>query len=100
MLNWIELEQHFRALEPALAYARIDAQWGSSGEHWRLAGAADTSAKSRFEALSRLAGDQLKTARIGGSRVVCADLVVPGLVDRTEAGLRDALERSVDQRVG
>jgi hypothetical protein len=64
MLNWIELEQHFRELDEALAYAFIDIQWGSSGEHWRLAGAASPSKKSRFEALSRLAGEHLKTSRL------------------------------------
>jgi hypothetical protein len=63
MLSWNELEQRFRELDEVLAFARIDVQWGSAGEDWSLAGPADPYTKSRFEALSRLAGDKLKTSR-------------------------------------
>ncbi len=62
MPTWKELETDFRELQAALQYSRLDAQWGSSGEHWRLAGGHDPNARRQFEALSYIAGEKLNEA--------------------------------------
>lgn len=59
--TWRVLEARFRELTPALAHARLDIQWGSSGDHWRLAGfLIDPSTRDRFSVLSCLAGRGLQ----------------------------------------
>lgn len=62
MPTWKELEVDFRELRTALQYSRLDAQWGTSGEHWRLAGGHDPNVRRQFEALSRIAGEKLSEA--------------------------------------
>lgn len=59
MPTWRELEHDFRELEPAFQFSRLDIQWGSAGVHYRIAGRPDVNAESRFEALSRMAGEKL-----------------------------------------
>jgi hypothetical protein len=59
MPTWRELEAEFRDLRAVLRYSRIDAQWGTSGEYWRLAGSNDSNARRRFEALAYTAGEKL-----------------------------------------
>jgi hypothetical protein len=56
MRTWLELEERFRALAPALQYCRLDAQWGAAGEYWRIAGSRATPATYEYEVLSALAG--------------------------------------------
>jgi len=62
MTSWTELENRFRELEPLLRSSRIDAQWGHSGEYWRIAGGSDLYAVKRFETISRIAGEKLRQA--------------------------------------
>jgi len=59
MPSWKDLENAFRELQAALQYSRLDAQWGSSGEHWRLAGTHKPNVERQFEALSYIAGEKL-----------------------------------------
>jgi hypothetical protein len=48
-------------LEPVLKNSRLDIQWGSAGEYWRIAGRSyETSATQRFEALAYMAGEKLR----------------------------------------
>jgi len=42
-------------------YHRLDYQWGSSGEHWNLAGGVSSAATREFETLATIAGDLLLT---------------------------------------
>jgi hypothetical protein len=42
-------------------YHRLDYQWGSSGEHWHLAGGVGSAATREFETLATIAGDLLLT---------------------------------------
>jgi hypothetical protein len=58
--SWLDFETRFRSLAPALQHVRLDRQWGSSGEHWHLAGGAST-ATHEFEALCAMAGRTLLT---------------------------------------
>ena len=60
MNSWLELEQRFRALAPALRHYRIDAQWGAAGDYWRIAGSASNPATTEYEILSTLAGQMLQ----------------------------------------
>ena len=61
MRTWREIEAEFRALGPALAYARLDVQWGNAGDHWRLAGTViDPVVRARFTTIAHLAGRKLK----------------------------------------
>lgn len=47
-----------------LQYSRLDAQWGSSREDWRLAGTHGRNITRRFEALAYVAGEKLKDTRV------------------------------------
>ena len=60
MESWLELEKRFRSLSGDLKYCRLDGQWGSAGEYWRIAGSARTPATEQYEILSSLAGQVLK----------------------------------------
>jgi len=60
MTSWIEIEAKFKEMGPLLRDSRIDAQWGHSGEYWRIAGALDVYAAKRFEAIARIAGEKLR----------------------------------------
>lgn len=60
MKSWLDLEQRFRNLVPALQHVRLDAQWGAAGEYWRLAGGGLTPASHEYEILSALAGQMLE----------------------------------------
>jgi hypothetical protein len=61
MLTWTDLEKQFHGLEAQLRFARLDGHWGgTAGEHWRVAGALDSVASRRFEALAALAGQKLR----------------------------------------
>lgn len=64
MLTWQDLEQKFHELEPPLRFARLDAQWGAAGEHWRVAGAPGPLETRRFEAVAALAGGKLRDSLI------------------------------------
>ena len=59
MPSWQELERRFNELEQGLQFSRIDGQTGAAGEHWRIAGPADSDAVQRFEALAQIASAQL-----------------------------------------
>lgn len=59
MPTWKELETDFRELQAALQSSRLDVQWGTSGEHWRLAGGHIQNDRRRFEALAHVAGEKL-----------------------------------------
>jgi hypothetical protein len=58
--TWLELEQRFRELQPALQASRIDIVTGSSQEHFTIAGAADREAIDRFKAVASIAGARLQ----------------------------------------
>ena len=62
MKTWLDLEARFRALEPALQYSRLDAQWGAAGEYWRVAGTVSPTARQEYELLSALGGRWLEQA--------------------------------------
>ena len=61
MLTWLELEARFRDVTHSFRFVRLDAQWGSSGEHWRLAGGHDVTLSRRFESLAALGGQKLRS---------------------------------------
>jgi hypothetical protein len=60
MKTWLDLEARFRALEPALQFCRLDAQWGAAGEYWRIAGNVSPMARQEYELLSGVAGQFLE----------------------------------------
>lgn len=64
MYSWKELEHEFCQLTQTLYDSRIDVQWGDGGEHWRIAGGADTYARQRFELLAHIAGEKLLQSSI------------------------------------
>ncbi|QLH51698.1 MAG: hypothetical protein HWD57_19275 [Candidatus Accumulibacter cognatus] len=53
------METRFLELEEQLRGARLDYQGGAAGEYWRVAASFDRLARSRFEAISKLAGRKL-----------------------------------------
>ena len=59
MLSWKELEEEFFKLKDALQSSRIDAQWGDSGEYWRIAGGMHKTVIQRFKQLACIAGEKL-----------------------------------------
>jgi hypothetical protein len=59
MNTWLDLEARLRALAPSLQFARLDAQWGAAGDHWRVAGGADPVVRQQFELLCGVAGQFL-----------------------------------------
>ena len=58
--TWLELEQRFNDLHPALQFSRIDIVTGASGEHFTIAGAADRESIDRFKAVAGIAGARLQ----------------------------------------
>jgi hypothetical protein len=58
--SWLELEQRFKELHPALQFSRIDIVTGSSGERFTIAGGADPGSIDRFKAVARIAGARLQ----------------------------------------
>ena len=56
MRSWLDFEERFRQLAPALQYLRLDFQWGSAGEYWRVCGMPTSPTVRQFEALARLVG--------------------------------------------
>jgi hypothetical protein len=68
MLSWKELETEFRALRNSFRDARVDGQWGSAGEYWRVAGTSDRNAERRFLALANVAGEKLAGALTPGTQ--------------------------------
>ena len=62
MKSWIEFEERFRRIAPSLQYQRIDFQWGTDGEYWRLCGGATSSVARQFSALAELSGIALLEA--------------------------------------
>jgi hypothetical protein len=69
---WRQLESDFRDLRSALAFTRLDVQWGIAGEHWRLAGVFDQIPSRRFEALARIAGRQMEQSNAPDAREIAA----------------------------
>lgn len=59
MPTWLELERRFLELEVQLRGARLDYQGGAAGEYWGVAASFDCIATSRFETVSKLAGNKL-----------------------------------------
>jgi hypothetical protein len=57
--TWLELEQRFKELDPALQFSRIDIVTGSSGEHFTIAGGVDRESIDRFKAVAGIAGARL-----------------------------------------
>jgi hypothetical protein len=60
MPSWQELEKKFSEVTHSMQGARVDGQWGSAGENWRVAAYFDLDAKKRFEAIARIAGKKLE----------------------------------------
>lgn len=56
MKSWLEFEERFRRIAPSLQYQRIDFQWGTDGEYWRLCGGATSTAARQFSGLAELSG--------------------------------------------
>jgi len=80
MPTWIELDQQFRELQPALRLHRLDYQWGDAGVYYHLAGGGISDATHRFEALARIAGAKLSE-------------LPPDLLTCLELGREDPAER-------
>ena len=59
MRTWLELEERFRRLNESLSFLRLDYQWGSAGEYWRLAGMQRTLEVREFVTLCEIAGRAL-----------------------------------------
>lgn len=57
--TWLELEQRFRELHPALQFSRLDIVKGSPGEHFTVAGGPDPETIDRFKTVARMAGARL-----------------------------------------
>lgn len=73
-LSWFDLEAKFKELTEELAETRVDAHWGGSvGEHWRLAGSFERTARQRFESTARMAGEKL-LAQLGNHPDIPAEL--------------------------
>lgn len=65
MSTWAELEQSFRALEPAMERATLDRQWGeSTDELWHFSGQLAPQTRNAFSALSVIAGKLLSSSDI------------------------------------
>ena len=62
MKTWLDFETRFRALAPAMQFLRLDAQWGSAGEYWHIAGGGNSHVIQQFEILANNAGQQLAKA--------------------------------------
>ncbi len=58
--TWLELEQRFKQLHPALQSSRIDIVTRASGDHFTVAGAADRESIDRFNDLAGIAGARLR----------------------------------------
>ena len=59
MQTWTELQKEFEQLAPKLSRARLDTQWGVTGEQWHLTGEATLEVRTRFYLLCQIAGDKL-----------------------------------------
>jgi hypothetical protein len=79
MNTWGGLSQQFRELKQALQYTRLDAQWGSSGEHWRFAGSSGSNAEKRYAILAQIAGKKLEEVLNPGVSVNDELLAEPNL---------------------
>jgi hypothetical protein len=60
MPSWQELETRFSEVVPGMKGARVDGQWGSAGEYWRVAAYFDLNTKKLFETIARIAGKKLE----------------------------------------
>ncbi len=60
MKSWIDLETRFNALVELLGPLRMDAQWGSAGEHWHITGMQSNHYVKEFKALASIAGQLLE----------------------------------------
>lgn len=69
MSSWKELDLRFRELIEPLRFTRVDAQWGSAGEHWHLVGLSNKNAEKRFLALTTMAGNKLLEILKPGSEI-------------------------------
>ena len=58
--TWLDIESRFRLLAPSTTGARLDAQWGAAGEHWRIAGLFQPVARQELELLCGVAGQFLE----------------------------------------
>lgn len=56
MKTWLEFEERFRLIAAPLQYLRIDFQWGSAGEYWRLCGMPPNQLTRQFDNLAELSG--------------------------------------------
>jgi hypothetical protein len=80
MRTWVDLEERFRALEVSLQFSRLDRQFGTDGESWRVAAVGDSIAVSRFEALAAISGRKLREE---GLAAQLSDEVASAPDDRT-----------------
>jgi hypothetical protein len=64
MPTWYELEQRFGELRAELRFARLDRQFGTDGEFWRVAASGSPIANAKFKALATIAGRKLTTSSL------------------------------------
>ncbi len=62
MSSWHDVERQFRDLETALEQSRLERQWNTASEEWRLGGRMDIEAAKRFHAAAGAAGALLADA--------------------------------------
>jgi hypothetical protein len=60
MSSWSELEVRFHQLEPSMEQAKLERQWDSATEDWRLGGKVDLVAGRQFREVSAAAGALLE----------------------------------------
>ena len=60
MSSWHDLETQFHQLEPSMEAARLELQWDSAAEDWRLGGKVDLASAKQFRALAAAAGALLQ----------------------------------------
>ena len=83
MSKWRELEKEFRELSAHLQFMRADVQWDDSGkEIWRLAAITGKNFEIRFLALTKIAGNYIKSLSHHNSEVMSELIAEPDPVIR------------------
>jgi len=75
MKTWLDVESRFRLLTPRTREARLDAQWGAAGEHWRISGLFQPVVCQELELLCGVAGqfpDRVYSAKVQGQAALLA----------------------------
>ena len=73
MSSWRDLETQFHQLEPSMEQARLERQWDSVAEDWRLGGKVDLASAKQFRELAAAAGALLEGPGIAVPADVAAE---------------------------